>query len=264
MTGGEASVEPGRFEPDLGIVRLSRRQLEVLADLAVDRRAEVAHADVVRGLRVLGACGERGPHLLLRPIIDVITASRCRVWVRQWLGHRARVIELVCGPTAILVLPDGVDDDTPQDIRIEADPGGLAAVLAALIELSATRSTPSVPGAPIDWPSVRAVGTDDPPEWARSQLGGAAASIHDIRWRWTDGDDDWSILVLAHFGNAGWAFVHPHRGSSDAPGPRCQLEPVRSDEVWLALCGLARMALTGVEPAESVSEDEPRSSSSTA
>ena len=122
--------------------------------------------------------------------------------------HRTRVVELVCSPTGIVILPDGLDDDAPQDVRFEPDAGGLAAVLAALLDLSASPSVPDVPDEEITWDEVRSIASGDPPGWAQPQLGGGAGVVHDVRWRWTDGDDDWSILVLAHVGDAGWALVH--------------------------------------------------------
>jgi hypothetical protein len=245
----EGAADQTRFEPDLGIVRLSRRQLQVLAELAIDDRAETAHAGVVQGLRTLGAYDGRSPHPVLLSLLRVIGSSRCRLWVRQWSRRRTRVVELVCGPTGIVVLPDGVDDDAPQDVRFEADAGGLAAVLAAVLDLSATPSVPDVPDGEITWDEVRSIASADPPGWAQPLLGAGAGVVHDVRWRWTDGHDDWSILVLAHLGDAGWALVRDGSPASNEPGPRCRLVPGRPDEIWPALCGLALMALTGQEPA---------------
>lgn len=221
------------FEPELGVVRLTRAHLARL--MAADGATTGTEMDE---LRAVGALGDDGPHPGLAPCLAVLRRARARFFLRTWRRGRRRVVEGVIGPAGIVVIPGGADPHAVQDLRFHPRPGALARVLAGLLGVApAAADEPVLPTHVLTWDDVRALASHPPP-WAAERLGpGADVAVHDLSWQpWPDGPKG-SVLALVDLGAAGMAEVVPVDRDDAAAGYR--LNPRRPEEVWFGLCRLA-------------------------
>jgi len=208
------------FEPDLGLVRLTRAHLQLLtATHGTTDGPELAE------LRAIGAIGEDGPHPGLVPCLAVLRQASSRFFLRTWRRGERRVVEGVVGPDGIVVLPGGTAPDAIQDLRFHPRPTALARVLAGLVGLGPATGSPPVPDRPLAWEEVRGLASPD-----------GAVTVHDLSWQAEPGGPRGSVLVLVVDARTGPAEVVA--ADVDDPGAGYRLLPRSPEEIWLGLCRL--------------------------
>ena len=239
MNPAATACAPIAFDPDLGVIRLSRAHLDAL----VDRRAPTRPLDPQGSLADLEAVGalERDGrlHPALVGVVDVLGRARSRFFLRQWRRRGRRILEGVVGPDGIVVLPGGNDSGVPGDVWFDPRPTALARTLAGLIGLGPSTGEVRPPDDVLRWDEVRSLATD-PPSWVTRSVGaGDDVCLHDVVWQHPSDGPRGSVLVLVDLGGTGLATVEAVDGN-----PACgyRLVARRPEEIWTGLCRLARSA----------------------
>lgn len=234
----EATALPIEFDPDLGVVRLTRHHL---AQLMTDAGGTDGHE--LDELRAIGAVGSGGPHPGLGPCLTVLRRVGARFFLRTWRRGKRRVVEGLVGPDGIVVLPGGTDPHAVQDLRFHPRPGSLARVVGGLLGLAPAAPDPALPVDLLRWNDVRGLAVHPPP-WVADRLQASdELAVHDLVWQPEPGGPRGSVLVLVDLGSAGVAEVVAVDRLNPSAGYR--LAPRRPEEVWLGLCRLAADATVG-------------------
>ena len=132
--------------------RLTRHQLEVLADLA--RGRSTGHEAVLPGLRAIGAVDgdELAPGWV--PLSRAAAVGRAMVMVARLRAGRRVVVEIRCGPEGIVAVPEAPPHE-PVDVAVQP-PWAMARTVWRVAQLSGGRQPLALDIADLDAPGLLA------------------------------------------------------------------------------------------------------------
>lgn len=207
-------------------------QLDVLvrwrrdrASVPADELAELAEAGAVVGGSIA--------HPTLRLVLAVASAPVATLRVRRWrAGRREDLVGLVNRDGAAWLL-DPQGPDVPVDVAYHPRWTSAARAVARFVDLGPIPPArdPVPPVAP--WTDLIAATTDAPPDWLPPQpLGGPTRTLWDLSWTTTATARTRRLTIL----DLATDLVEASRQSAGAE--QMTLRPIRSGDVWFALCHL--------------------------
>jgi hypothetical protein len=205
----------------------TRRQLDALRSWALGRGDP---ADpVVAELASAGLLADGVVHPAVSPVVAALGSVVGRAAVRRWCGGRRPIVEVLVGPTGVLVLPGGHEVDAAHDLRWHPRPRAVARVVAEVL---------GVP--PHDGPPVFGAGQRPWAELVAAACAQGGVALADLRWSTRPSAPLASVMVLAWAPDGGVVEVVP----VDRPGwVACR--PRHPLDVWIGLTTLCRQVTGG-------------------
>jgi hypothetical protein len=206
----------------------TRRQLDALRSWASGRGDPVD--PVVAELAKAGLLADGVVHPAVSPVVAALGSVVGRAAVRRWCGGRRPIVEVLVGPTGVLVLAGGHEVDAAHDLRWHPRPRAVARVVAEVLGVPAHDGPPVFGAGQRPWAELVA---------AACAPGGVA--LADLRWSTRPGAPLASVMVLAWAPDGGVVEVVP---VDDRPGwVACR--PRHPLDVWTGLTTLCRQVTRG-------------------
>ena len=216
------------LDPEARRVVATRRQLDALRSWALGRGDPVD--PVVAELAKAGLLADGVVHPAVSPVVAALGSVVGRVAVRRWCGGRRPIVEVLVGPTGVLVLAGGHEVDAAHDLRWHPRPRAVARVVAEVLGVPAHDGPPVFGAGQRPWAELVA---------AACAPGGVA--LADLRWSTRPGAPLASVMVLAWAPDGGVVEVVP---VDDRPGwVACR--PRHPLDVWTGLTTLCRQVTRG-------------------